>query len=111
VADQLGVFSGSGSVTLDRDQAPAKIIVRIPDPGPTYDDGVRYPLDLVVTTTTTTTGVRLVRVPPPPPLTQADVDRMVDMMVAMLARCTMALTELKDFGQLQIMLDPPYRAS
>jgi hypothetical protein len=71
VADQLGVFSGSGSVTLDRDQAPAKIIVRIPDPGPTYDDGVRYPLD----------------------------------------RCTTALTELKDFGQLQIMLDPPYRAS
>jgi hypothetical protein len=106
INDPLGVFSQPGSVTVDRGQLPATISIRIRNPGAAYDAGTRYPCDLLLTTTA---GVRLVRIPPPPLLTQEDVNRMADLMLAMLATCNIAKTSLKDWDKIHpAWLDDPY---
>ena len=99
--DTLGKFPASGVRWLPGATLPTRIVVEVPNPGPQYA-AARYPVDLLVATTA---GARLVRLPPAPALTQADIDRLVALLIGMLGNCFQLVHPRYD---LRWLFDPPF---
>lgn len=80
--DPLGVFPAS-MITGAGAEMPAKVVVRVPNPGKIYAANP-YSVDLLIITTA---GTRLVRLPPAPALKEDDIKRLMAELIIKIGNC------------------------
>jgi hypothetical protein len=84
INDRLGVFPKS-RIRVDSGPAAIRFSLDMPIPGDNYyQDGNRYPCDLLVKTTA---GTRLLRIGPPPKIRQADIDKLAAELLVKIGNC------------------------
>jgi hypothetical protein len=110
INDPLGAFPAAG-IRVDAGPAWIRFSLDLPIPGDNYyQDGNRYPCDLLVKTTA---GTRLLRIGPPPKIAQSDIDKLAAELLVKIGNCQQLIDEwFKHFHGYNPAwsVDPPFDA-